>query len=160
MSAAGDPHLLVVDDDQRLRALLQKYLSSNGFRVSAAADAEEAKVRGGTWRDPSAGRILFGTYDSRWYAAQDLAASTMQNYRRHIEEHLLPEFEQTAVGDILGADVDAWTREFVARLKRLIPLGRMAEVGEYQGALLFLCSDASSYMTGTNLIVDGGRSCW
>ncbi len=43
MSAAGDPHLLVVDDDQRLRALLQKYLSSNGFRVSAAADAEEAR---------------------------------------------------------------------------------------------------------------------
>jgi two-component system phosphate regulon response regulator OmpR len=44
MSAAGDPHLLVVDDDQRLRALLQKYLSSNGFRVSAAADAEEART--------------------------------------------------------------------------------------------------------------------
>jgi two-component system phosphate regulon response regulator OmpR len=44
MSAAGDPHLLVVDDDQRLRALLQKYLSSNGFRVSAAADAEEARA--------------------------------------------------------------------------------------------------------------------
>jgi two-component system phosphate regulon response regulator OmpR len=45
MSAAADnPHLLVIDDDQRLRALLQKYLSSNGFRVSAAADAEEARA--------------------------------------------------------------------------------------------------------------------
>ena len=45
MSAAADnPHLLVVDDDQRLRALLQKYLSANGFRVSAAADAEEART--------------------------------------------------------------------------------------------------------------------
>src|SRR3954469_2803774 len=40
---ADDPHILVVDDDERLRALLQKYLSSNGFRVTAAAGAEEAR---------------------------------------------------------------------------------------------------------------------
>jgi two-component system, OmpR family, phosphate regulon response regulator OmpR len=43
-STADNPHLLVVDDDQRLRALLQKYLSANGFRVSAAADADEART--------------------------------------------------------------------------------------------------------------------
>ena len=39
-----DPHLLVVDDDERLRALLQKYLSTNGFRVSAAANAADART--------------------------------------------------------------------------------------------------------------------
>ena len=38
-----DPHLLVVDDDERLRALLQRYLTSNGFRVSVAADAANAR---------------------------------------------------------------------------------------------------------------------
>jgi len=50
--------------------------------------------------------------------------------------------------------------EFVDRLSTLIPLGRMANVDEYEGAVLYCCSDASSYMTGHNLIVDGGRTSW
>lgn len=48
--------------------------------------------------------------------------------------------------------------EFVARLTNLIPMGRMAHHDEYKAAIVFLCSDASSYMTGQNVIIDGGRT--
>lgn len=44
MSTTDSPHLLVVDDDQRLRSLLQRYLTSNGFRVTAASDAAHARA--------------------------------------------------------------------------------------------------------------------
>ena len=49
---------------------------------------------------------------------------------------------------------------FVQKLTNLIPLGRMADRDEYHGAVQFLCSDASKYMTGQNIVIDGGRSVW
>jgi NAD(P)-dependent dehydrogenase (short-subunit alcohol dehydrogenase family) len=49
---------------------------------------------------------------------------------------------------------------FVQNLITRIPMARMAEANEYIGAIQFLCSDASSYMNGQNLVIDGGRSIW
>lgn len=51
-------------------------------------------------------------------------------------------------------------QEFKKRVSNLIPLGRLANKEEYLGAIQYLCSDASSYMNGHNLVVDGGRSIW
>jgi NAD(P)-dependent dehydrogenase (short-subunit alcohol dehydrogenase family) len=50
--------------------------------------------------------------------------------------------------------------EFVQKLTSLIPMGRMADADEYAGAIVFLCSDASRYMTGQNVVIDGGRTAW
>jgi NAD(P)-dependent dehydrogenase (short-subunit alcohol dehydrogenase family) len=49
---------------------------------------------------------------------------------------------------------------FVQSLSSLIPLGRMAEKDEYRAAVQFLCSQASGYMNGQNIVIDGGRSIW
>ena len=50
--------------------------------------------------------------------------------------------------------------EFVKKISSLIPLNRMAKKNEYHSAIQFLCSDASLYLNGQNIVMDGGRSIW
>ncbi|MDA1060840.1 MAG: SDR family oxidoreductase [bacterium] len=59
-----------------------------------------------------------------------------------------------------GGIFDGQPEDFVVRLSELIPMGRMAAKDEYRGAVQYLCSNASAYLTGQNIVMDGGRSIW
>ena len=59
-----------------------------------------------------------------------------------------------------GGVEDGQPEDFLKELNKRIPLGRMANVEEYQGAIVFLMSDASAYMNGTVIPFEGGRSVW
>lgn len=60
----------------------------------------------------------------------------------------------------LGGVFNNQDNVFLKNYTDKVPLGRMAKQDEYNGAILYLASGASSYMTGANIIIDGGYSCW
>lgn len=63
-------------------------------------------------------------------------------------------------GPFPSETVQASSPEFVRTLAAKVPMGRVGQAAELQGPLSFLISDASSFMNGANLVVDGGWTCW
>jgi len=132
MAAHGGGVIVNIASDLALIAPDQRI-----YRRPGLADSEQP-VKPVTYSVVKGGLVMLTKYLATYWAEQRVRVNA-----------LVP-------GGVYAGQPD----DFVARLSNLIPMGRMANKDEYRAALVFLCSDASSYMTGSNLIVDGGRTCW
>lgn len=77
---------------------------------------------------------------------------------RHLAVHSAPSFRINTI--ILGGIFENQNSEFIAKYSNKVPLGRMGKPAEILSAVEFLTSEASSYVTGASLAIDGGLTAW
>ncbi len=112
-----------------------------------------------TYGNVSANKSIYGKSGINSPVAYATSKAGIINLTRYIATHLA-EFNIRANVLSPGGVFNNQSEEFLTNYKSLTPLKRMAVAEDYQGAILFLMSNASSYMTGANLIVDGGWTAW
>lgn len=127
-------HYGLVGNDQRI------YIGSNLNRVYVGDNKKKERIFShGVYNAAKGGLINFTRYLAAYYGEFNVRINTI------------------SPGGVYNRDEN---EEFLKRYSNKVPLGRKAEPHEINGALIFLASDASSYVTGQNLIVDGGYTIW
>ncbi len=112
-----------------------------------------------TYGNVSPNKSIYGNSGINSPVAYATSKAAIINLTRYIATHMA---EHNIRANVLspGGVFNNQTDEFLRNYTALTPLKRMAVAEDYQGAILFLMSNASQYMTGANLIVDGGWTAW
>jgi NAD(P)-dependent dehydrogenase (short-subunit alcohol dehydrogenase family) len=91
------------------------------------------------------------------YAA---SKSGLVNLTRYLGTYWAPKKVRVNLISFGGVKTASFDKEFIEAFLERVPMSRQAEIDEYNGVIRFLASDASSYMTGSNIVVDGGFTAW